>query len=303
MTLRLSAAFAALTFTLAACAPPPPATRSLSAASQTQLEGKSFTLITERQPDMRVVQQTGGAVAIGGGLTGLAAALIVTAAMNAIEAAATDVYALPVVDADLIGPAERLAAARFAELTGAAPGEAPAVVDAGSTFTATPEGAALAAKSRTAADLLLNVRLEDHSLSSSGSGENETFLYAVVMTGALVDANTGALLGRADCKGGNGLGAFEDFKLESLRHAGGDAAAASARLAAYESEVAAAKERANDPGLNPDQRDPGAAQRIPNPAVGFTTEAEDKAYLTFKAREATEACANILVEKLLNRRS
>ena len=288
---------------LSACAKPQtPA--SLSVDRSSVIAGSALLSVSEPDPRMRRIAPQARVTPVTLNPLVLVAAVAITAATSAAVAATSPANDFPAPGARIGDEAEAEAAKIVAEALQMTASAEASLADASRAFQPTEEGdAALlqTAKARAADGLALNVRLNEHAVrpSKTRNDPDNAWIYALDMSARLTDLRTGEVMAKATCKREENLRNVPLFKIASLGHAGGDAAAASAAWEAYKRDLLAAQQ--SQEAAKNDLVGVGATgDELPeDPTASFSTPEQDAVYMDHLARAAALNCARQMSVSLI----
>lgn len=251
--------------------------------------------VAEPTPAM-LRQQARGRAATTGGIAGLLISAVVATAYNAVQAAATGLADLPEVTEDLGLALETKMLDRIGRSTSAGVWDEPALTDEANAYgNRETRGVAMANAARAAGfeGYLLNAQVTKHGVVSEGAIGEEVFRYAVLANVSVVDVAAGIEVGRSVCTSNQLIGSYRDMSFAAATLAGRDVS----EVKAADDEYLKAREVANrHNSIN------GPAPAVPPrpDLTAVSTPEERKAWLTKRAVEATEKCADPMIVKLLN---
>lgn len=302
MRSRLVALFGSLVL-LSACAQPQSQV-SVSVDKSRVVAGSALVSVSEPDPQMRRLAPKAKVTPITLNPLVLVAAVAINAATSAAVAATSPANDFPAPGARIGDEAEADATMIVAEaLEMTLPADAN-LTDASRAFQPDEDSdAALLRSAKTAgADgFALNVRLNEHSIRPSKirNDPENAWLYTLDMSARLSDLQTGEVVAKSSCKKEENLRNVPLFKIASLGHAGGDAAAASAAWETYKKDLAAALQSREDAkndivGVGADGDD------LPeDPTSSLSTPEQEAAYMDHLARTAALSCARQMSVSLI----
>lgn len=174
-------------------------------AAKTAMKGAQLVPVVEPTPeitrriDKRFIS-TGGA----GGLIGLGVVLTSALVSAAVENASSDIDDVPVVEDDMAALVQAELIERIVEKTGAIHDPAVSISDPAremNFLTSGKEKLMAAVKKGGHSGVIVDVRTKSSGVLSSGirSAGDEQFRYITVMEAGLIDAKSGAVIGRSKC--------------------------------------------------------------------------------------------------------
>ena len=282
-------------FLLGACATPQ-TPKTVGIDKTRTIAGSAIHPVSEPDPALKRLTPKSTVTPISINPIVLIAAVAINAATTAIVAETSPVNDFPAPGGNIGDEAEaEVMKILLASLEGTSPPNAN-LTDAARAFQPTEEGdAALiqTARAAGASGLALNVRLNEHTVRPSEvrNVPDNAWIYTLDMSARLSDLQTGEVVAKTSCVKKENLANVPLFKIASLAHAGGDAAAASAAWETYKKDVAAALQSQEDAknevvGLGDD------GSKLPDdPTETFSTPEQEAAYMDHLARSAALSCA------------